>query len=1282
MIALKINSKFAVLSPKTAMNFIINAKFWELDFLKGSRSFTFKLPCEPINQEIFNFPEDVPNSNKDIFKDYEAEIHYNGTFLYSGKFKLRNANKNYYDGFFKFEAADIADFAETPIRELLKNEVYTFPNTDLIALNDYTDIDSNIVFPTCKFGNDIFNRYDGTNYYHQTDFNEGTFVAFLKLHHVVAMVFQKINYKLENPTWYLNYADIKKITVWNNKELEMVVTTTYEWTNYEGIEAGETGNIGSLNEIRSIALPAKIKLAELVPNYTVSKFLNVVRKLCGLHFSFNNTFKTVKISFFKGIFNQENYIDWTEKANPNHEVKEVAFNGIQFSFKKDSKDKYQDAQKEPDISLQKLAKKDTLGPLHWFDITETVANTYRFYKQENQYFKVTNPLGEVRLRSYLADFLPYKIGEGTQKIDIDCSPVRKSRFLQFTLKDPYAEASKNPTGKIRLRHNNRLAGLDGYIYIAKANNQQADTFFGLFGSADTESYIDTPFTWRKDEDGVQLIRFWRTDPILETDSPMTRKLLNIENQDFAFRVFFYHGLQQRKDNDTTYPYASPDSISPRGNELTDFSLRFEEKGLIDYFYGEYLNFIQYSNLYEFPIYLNITDLLNFKATNIIRIRESKFVVEDIDISISNKIEPAKVKMRKLVSMVKNNTRKVIINYRENCLANTTRKVIINYRENCTPTPSPQNFTVTVAAEAGGTASNLGVNSVRAGENFIFSVAPNSQYKIVAILLNGSPTIISNANGQIVELKNIQSNLEIVCQFQFIPVPLPTYTVTFANGAGGTTSPNTSQVVSEGGDLEFEAIPAIGFEINTVTLNGNAYTLPNRLKQTLRITNIQGDRAVVASYRSVFVAPTSFKVIVNAGSGGTSNKLGENTVQSGNDFTYTAIPNSGQEIDTIFVGVNQITISDRTGSTPFSILAITSGKVVDISFRATTAATHTVTLTAGAGGTASPLNTTTVKKGEDYNYSLTPSAGYEIDVLTIGGSPVTLTSRAAQARSLKNIQANQIIAVTYRLIAVQKFTVTVVIDSNMTSNPVAGTYQVNAGSKFDYTFTPNNGYELDNFTAGTNTITPTNRNGQAFSIAAVTGNITITGKSKVKIIALSVTLNFDSFFGYADKPKIVGISQGDQYNANVGARDGYEIDTIFLNQITPVVITNRDLQPLQYFNIQANMVFDILFRSVQKYSGYIRYAQLNSNSIQIDKTFGDGFNTQGWSEFIGQTVNIEYNDQPNSNLIILMSGTLLSVSGNNLTISGVLTPFQDGYRNQSFKASFVNLSINLNKKYTG
>lgn len=689
MIALKINEKFAKLTPKAALNFIIFAKFWELDFIKGNRTFNFKLPCEPTNQLIFNFPEDVPNSNKDIFKDYPAQIYFGNDLLYVGTFKLKSADDQYYEGFFKFDASEIAEFGDTSIRELLKNEEHTFPSTSITALNNYLSENSNIVFPTIKFGNKIFNRYDSLlstftinpldEYAVEPDLKKGTFVAFLKLHYVMALIFAKMGYKIQNPQWYTNYRDVEKITIFNNKELDIDVSIEPSFYEVDYGNGFPPQIVQGFNII-DVTLPPKLRIADLVPNYTVRNFLNAVRKLLGLHFAFNSKFKTVKIRFLKDILKQTSYVDWTKKANPHPENQGNNYDGVEFSFKRDSTDSYQKYQKEPDIALQRLASTDYLNELHFF--TADPPNTYRFYTNENQYHQVL-PLPNGGKRCYLlSDFLKYKIGEGKQKIDIELSPVRKSRFLQFKLQEPYAQSAKRDLNKLRLYHDNTLVGKQGYIHITKAKNQSEDSFHGIVG--DNPSYIDIEEAWRQDESGVQFTRYWRTDPILECDVPMTRKLLNEVNEDFAFRVFFYHGLQQKKDNPFTYPYASPDNLSPRGNQIADFSLRFEENGLVDFFYKELLHFWQYSNTYLFTIYLNINDLINFDPTQIVRIGESNFVVEDIDVTLSTSVEPAKVKLRKLVTGAKSaivqRTRTITTIYQTDC--QSTRTITTIYQVGC------------------------------------------------------------------------------------------------------------------------------------------------------------------------------------------------------------------------------------------------------------------------------------------------------------------------------------------------------------------------------------------------------------------------------------------------------------------------------------------------------------------------------------------------------------------------------------------------------------------------
>lgn len=684
MLALKINGQIADSSPNLSINFLVNAKFWELNQMEGNRSFTFKLPATKKNQQIFNFPEVVANTNTQLFQKLPAQIFYNNQFLYTGFVKLSSANQYYYEVAFFFGAADLADFKNTSIRELLKEEIHLLDNSNPNTLTQMSEIDSLFVMPTCKFNNYIFNRFNGLVYVTEADLQEGTFVVFVKLHHILSLIIKNTNYKLLNPDWYLTFPDIKKITVWNNRELDVSVVTNVVTDVISG--GGAFGNWGFPNnslEIQSLDLPPHIRIAEIVPNITLSEFISTVRKLFGLYFEFDNLLKTIKIHFFKDLFNQNEYKDFTNQARPLPTNKGNNFEGVKFDFKKDPKDNFLKNQKEPDPTLQKLASADTLGDLPVFAPYEQ-PSTYRFYLKENQYYYAEKTaFGDVR-RYYLADFLPFSQGNNPEKNEIPCCPVRASRILEFELQPPFAQARNNGSGKVRLYHNNsRLVGKPGYIHLKEAKHIPTDSIFAP--TADNANYIDISANFVEQEDGVKWSRFWITNaPILDTASPMTRKLLSQDNPDFAFRIFFFHGLQQKKDSLEVYPYASADNLNPKGEQIAEFSLRLEENGIIEQFYAEYINFMTFSNLYEFEINFSIKDLINLKPYDVIRIRETNFYIEAIDVTLSSKgISPAKVLLRKAVvkSQASTNCFKTITtSYQLDC--ECVKNIITKYQTDC------------------------------------------------------------------------------------------------------------------------------------------------------------------------------------------------------------------------------------------------------------------------------------------------------------------------------------------------------------------------------------------------------------------------------------------------------------------------------------------------------------------------------------------------------------------------------------------------------------------------
>ncbi|MBK8302638.1 MAG: InlB B-repeat-containing protein [Chloracidobacterium sp.] len=76
----------------------------------------------------------------------------------------------------------------------------------------------------------------------------------------------------------------------------------------------------------------------------------------------------------------------------------------------------------------------------------------------------------------------------------------------------------------------------------------------------------------------------------------------------------------------------------------------------------------------------------------------------------------------------------------------------------------------------------------------------------------------------------------------------------------------------------------------------------------------------------------------------------------------------------------------------------------------TVSTYTITATSGANGTVTPAGTTVVNYGDNLTYTMTADPGYEVDVLTVDGSPVP----AATTYPYINVSADHTINATYKL----------------------------------------------------------------------------------------------------------------------------------------------------------------------------------------------------------------------------------------------------------------------------
>ena len=156
------------------------------------------------------------------------------------------------------------------------------------------------------------------------------------------------------------------------------------------------------------------------------------------------------------------------------------------------------------------------------------------------------------------------------------------------------------------------------------------------------------------------------------------------------------------------------------------------------------------------------------------------------------------------------------------------------------------------------------------------------------------------------------------------------------------------------------------------------------------------------------APGSLTITASAGAGGLISPSGSLLTTSGSNASFTITPASGYHIADVLVdGVSVGAVSTYTFFTVSADHTISASFAVDI----------TISASAGAGGSISPLGSTIVSINSSQTYTITPNAGYHIqDVLVDGVSVGAVTSY-----TFTNISVSHTIAASFAQDVIPAFT---------------------------------------------------------------------------------------------------------------------------------------------------------------------------------------------------------------------------------------------------------------------
>ena len=269
-----------------------------------------------------------------------------------------------------------------------------------------------------------------------------------------------------------------------------------------------------------------------------------------------------------------------------------------------------------------------------------------------------------------------------------------------------------------------------------------------------------------------------------------------------------------------------------------------------------------------------------------------------------------------------------------------------------------------------------------------------------------------------------------------------YSMTASAGAGGSVSPGGTFYAEQGSDQTFTIIPAPGYRVAGVTVDGSSVGAVTRY--TLN------DIAVAHSISATFaVIQGTCTITASAGANGSIAPSPSTMVDYGSARTFTITPNNGYKVASVTVDGTAL----ANPVTSYTFTDVTANHSISATFAIKT---FTITASAGANGSISPSPSATVGYGGAQTFTITPRAGYHVASVTIDG---TALSNPVTSNTFRNVTTNHSISATF---AANAFTITSSAGTNGSISPSPSAV-VNNGANQTFTITPNSGYRVASVT---------------------------------------------------------------------------------------------------------------------------------------------------------------------------------------------------------------------------
>lgn len=222
------------------------------------------------------------------------------------------------------------------------------------------------------------------------------------------------------------------------------------------------------------------------------------------------------------------------------------------------------------------------------------------------------------------------------------------------------------------------------------------------------------------------------------------------------------------------------------------------------------------------------------------------------------------------------------------------------------------------------------------------------------------------------------------------------TITASAGTGGTITNSGAKKIGWKNTPSYTAKANTNYKIKSVTVDGTAINVPTNSKTyTYTFPAVYADHTINVQFEPIKINLSYDKNLPAA----TGTTTGSSNINAGSSVS---IASSGFTAPHhIFTGWN--TKSDGTGTkyAPGSSLIMPETNVV--LYAQWTPKTYTVMETHMGGGTITPSGASTIPYGSDLNYTIEANDGYQIESITVNGSPIEITDSKKMTYLLPSVE---------------------------------------------------------------------------------------------------------------------------------------------------------------------------------------------------------------------------------------------------------------------------------------